>query len=238
MSVQEEQAQYMQCKYGHGYVITYIAVGIFGVLYKDFKDMETAYLSGNRSSLRDHHKSFKDEHRASQRQSLAIFTGRLLMLIILQIVMSPYEVMSKTHSLSTEDLGSVRQREYVYILIMMADGIIPTCPNLVTATRASFLTPIISNQRESGGGRTQEAHAISCPKIADLRTQNFTEPCPNVADLRQFEPDAWMQAADLRVLGHGWGQYYPSRNLLNQRRRQVEKETKCKYIIYHNYVHL
>ena len=47
--------------------------------------------------------------------------------------------------------------------------------------------------------RPPEAHAISCPKIADLRTQNLAEPCPKIADLRRFEPDACPHIANLRV---------------------------------------
>jgi len=63
---------------------------------KDFKDMETAHLSGDRyiffqrhgHLLRDHRESFKDELGALRRQSLAlqgIFTSLLLMPIIPQM---------------------------------------------------------------------------------------------------------------------------------------------------------
>lgn len=34
--------------------------------------------------------------------------------------------------------------------------------------------------------RPREAQAISCPKIADLRAENFANLCPRIADSRRF----------------------------------------------------
>ena len=47
--------------------------------------------------------------------------------------------------------------------------------------------------------RTREAQAISCPKIADLRAQNWANLCPRIADFRHSGRQVCPQIADLRA---------------------------------------